>query len=122
VQRKYRLNITEKLEKLAHIIRLWKSRNLTFEGESLVIWLIKTNIYNLQAYKIQEECSKNIERKIYGFLWVIIKRKKDNGKNRIVTSIQKNYIVEEGLNITDIECFDKLLNLRQFVKSADQSN
>jgi hypothetical protein len=35
--REYNLNITEKIEKLSQRIKLWKSRNLTFEGKSLII-------------------------------------------------------------------------------------
>jgi len=35
--KEYNLNITEKIEKLSQKIKLWKPRNLTFEGKSLII-------------------------------------------------------------------------------------
>jgi hypothetical protein len=63
-EKEYNLNITEKIDKL------WKPRNLTFEGKSLIIktFGLSQLIYNLQAYKLREKCIKNIERIIFGFL------------------------------------------------------
>jgi hypothetical protein len=60
-EKEYNQNITEKLEKLKQKIELWKLHNLTFEGKSLII---KTHglsqlTYNLQAYRLREECIKN---------------------------------------------------------------
>ena len=74
-------------------------------------------IYNLQAYKLREECIKNIERIIFGFLWVSSGSESDKGIDRIKRSILKNDISEGGLNITDVDCLNSSLKLRQFIRA-----
>jgi hypothetical protein len=44
----------------------------------------------------------------------------DKGIDRIKRSILKNDIAEGGLNITDVECLNSSLKLRQFIR-ADKS-
>ena len=123
-EREYELNIMEKIEKLTNKIKLWKSRNLTFEGKSLIIktFGLSQLIYNLQAYRLKEECIKKIERLIFGFLWVSSRSENDKGIDRIKRSILKNDITEGGLNITDVECLNKSLKLRQFIRAGNSKH
>jgi hypothetical protein len=122
-EREYILNITDKVEKLIHKIRLWKSRNLTFEGKVLIVktFGISQLVYVLQVCRLRLACSKEIERIIFGFIWVSYKNDGNRGIDRIKRSILKNKFVEGGLNVTDIECLDRSLKTRQFVR-AEQSN
>ena len=78
-------------------------------------------IYGLQVYQLKEGCIKEIERIIFGFIWVSSKSENDRGIDRIKRSILKNEFIEGGLNITDIECLNKALQFRQFIR-ADASN
>ena len=64
---------------------------------------------------------KEIERKIFGFIWVSSKSEIDRAIDRIKRSISKNEFSEGGLNISDVECLNKALTLRQFVR-ADTLN
>ena len=66
-------------------------------------------------------CSKEIEKIIFGFIWVGYKNDGNRGIDRIKRSILKNKYVEGGLNVTDVECLDRSLKTRQFVR-AEQSN
>jgi hypothetical protein len=61
-----------------------------------------------------------IEKIIFGFIWKAHKSERERGIDRIKRSILKNKYVEGGLNVTDIECLDKSLKTRQFVR-ADRS-
>jgi hypothetical protein len=81
---------------------------------------LSQQIYNLQAFKFRDECIKSIERIIFRFL---VSSKRDNDKvvDRIKSPLSKNYIAEEGLNITDIEYPNKSFKLRQFVELIDQN-
>ena len=55
-ERAYKLNVTDKIEKLDSNLKRWKNRNLTFEGKSLIIktFGISQLIYNLQVVEIKE--------------------------------------------------------------------
>ena len=50
-------------------------------------------------------------------MWLSSKSENDKGIDRIKRSILKNDIEEGGLNITDVECLNKALKLRQFVRA-----
>ena len=73
LNREYHLNITEKISKLECKIKMWKSRNLTFEGKSLIIksFGISQFINVLQAYGISDSCLVKTERIIFGFVFQI---------------------------------------------------
>ena len=75
----------------------------------------------MQVCKIEEKCIKLIEKIIFGFIWRSHRSERDRGIDRIKRSILKNKYVEGGLNVTDIECLDRSLKTRQFVR-ADRSN
>ena len=74
----------------------------------------------MQVCKINETCIKLIEKIIFGFIWRAHRSERDRGIDRIKRSILKNKYVEGGLNVTDIECLDRSLKTRQFVR-ADRS-
>ena len=86
---------------------MWKSRNLTFEGKILIIktFGLSQLIYNLQVQRINDNSIKQIERLIFGFIWLSNQSEKDRGIDRIKRSIMKNDIEEGGLNVTNVECF-----------------
>ena len=102
---------------------MWRSRNLTFEGRSLIIktFGLSQLIYNLQVYELKKESITEIERAIFGFIWLSNKSTAERGIDRIKRAVLKNDYSEGGLNITDVECLNKSLKLRQFVK-ASKSN
>ena len=54
-ERAYKLNITDKIVKLESNLKLWRSRNLTFEGKSLIIktFGISQLVYGLQVLEIK---------------------------------------------------------------------
>ena len=103
------------------LIKLWNSRNLTFEGKILIIktFGISQLIYVMQC-KIEETCIKLIEKMIFGFIWRSHRIERDRGIDRIKRLILKNKYAEGGLNVTDIECLDRSLKTRQYVR-ADES-
>ena len=74
----------------------------------------------MQVCKIKETCIKLIEKIIFGFIWRAHRSERDRGIDRIKRSILKNKYVEGGLNVTDMECLDRSLKTRQFVR-ADRS-
>ena len=96
---------------------------MTFEGKILIIktFGISQLIYVMQVCKIKEKCMKLIEKIIFGFIWRAHKSERERGIDRIKRSILKNKYVEGGLNVTDIECLDRSLKTRQFVR-ADKSS
>ena len=81
-------------------------------------------IYNLQVHRINEESLKQIERIIFGFVWQSSQSKNEKGIDRIKRSILKNEISEGGLNITDIDCLNRALKLKQFkqLQTSNQAN
>ena len=88
----YIRNISEKVDKLQHNIKLWSSRNLTFDGRILIIksFGISQLIYVLQVCKLNEAWSKEIERIIFGFIWKAHKSTGNRGIDRIKRSVLKN--------------------------------
>ena len=118
-EREYELNVNDKITKLEHKIKLWKSRNLTFEGKILIIktFGLSQLIYNLQVHSINENSIKRIEKIIFGFIWLSSRSEKEKGIDRIKRSILKNEIGEGGLNVTDVECLNRALKLRQYIRA-----
>ena len=74
----------------------------------------------MQVCKIKEKCLKLIEKIIFGFIWRAHNSERERGIDRIKRSILKNKYEEGGLNVTDIECLDRSLKTRQFLR-ADKS-
>ena len=76
----------------------------------------------MQVCRIKETCMKLIEKLIFGFIWKSHKSERERGIDRIKRSILKNKYVEGGLNVTDIECLDRALKTRQFVRADNSSH
>ena len=76
----------------------------------------------MQVCKFKEACMKSIERIIFGFIWKAHKSERERGIDRIKRSVLKNKHVEGGLNATDIECLDRSLKTRQFVRANNSSH
>ena len=92
IEEENRKNIKDKINKLEHNIKLWNSRNLTFESKILKIktFGISQLIYVMQVCKIKDECIKLIEKIIFGFIWKAHSSDMDRGIDRIKKSILKN--------------------------------
>jgi exonuclease III len=120
LDKEYHLNINEKILKMGSILKSWKNRNLTYEGKSLIIktFGLSQLVYVLQACEIRSESIKKIEQMIFGFLWLGSRSDKEKGVDRIKRSVLKNDYSQGGLNITDIECLNRSLKLRQFLRAA----
>ena len=88
-EREYIPDKMDKVEKLAHKIRLWNLRNLTFEGKVLIVksFGISQLVYILQVFKLSEACSKEIDRIIFGFIWKGCKSEGNRGTDRIKRSV-----------------------------------
>ena len=52
----------------------------------------------------------------FRFIWLGSQSLKERGVDRIKRSILKNEIVKGGLNVTDIECLNMALKLRQYMR------
>jgi hypothetical protein len=88
------------------------------EGKILIAksFGISQLIYNMQSYSFKKEDKINIEREIFKFLWSTPKNQ--NGIDRIKRSVMKNDIKHGGMNMVDIECLDRALKLRQFLRAS----
>jgi exonuclease III len=117
----YTLNVHEKIEKLKNKIRAWSHRSLTMEGKSLIVKTYGTSqiIYNMQSYNFEKEEITEIERTVFKFIWS--NSETQNGVDRIKRSIMKNDYQNGGMSITDYECLNRSLKLRQFIR-ANKTN
>jgi hypothetical protein len=120
----YKLNVMDKIAKLKSKLKLWKSRRLTMEGKSLVLktFGISQLIYIMQCVAIKPEQHKQIERFIFNFLWETKNYDEPRARDRIKRSIMKNDYDKGGLKITDIECLDRSLKLKQYVRANYSSH
>jgi hypothetical protein len=120
LDREYNLNIAEKISKMGSILKSWKNRNLTYEGKILITktFGLSQLIYILQCYEINAESIKKMEQLIFGFLWLGSRSDKEKGVDRIKRSVLKNDYCGGGLNITDVECLNKSLKLKQFIRAS----
>ncbi len=115
---KYKLNVLDKIEKLKSKIRIWTCRHLTIEGKSLIIktFGLSQLIYNMQSYEFKAKELKNVEVIIFKFIWS--NSEAQNGVDRIKRSVLKNEYESGGMKITDVECLDRSLKLRQFIRAS----
>ena len=114
----YKLNVLDKIEKLKSKIRIWTCRHLTIEGKSLIIktFGLSQLIYNMQSYEFKAKELKNVEVIIFKFIWS--NSEAQNGVDRIKRSVLKNEYESGGMKITDVECLDRSLKLRQFIRAS----
>jgi exonuclease III len=118
----YNLNVLEKIKKLNYKMKLWSTRYLTMEGKALIIktFGLSQIIYNMQSYNFNLNELKMTEKLIFQFLWST----KDNpeGRDRIKRSIMKNDYSKGGMKITDLECLDRSLKLKQTIRANFSSH
>jgi hypothetical protein len=121
--KEYDYNINSKIEKFEVQLKRWMCRNLTLEGKILIIktYGLSQLIYNLQCYEMKAKEMKHVEKLIFKFIWC-----KEWANNRWVERIRrkvlKNEYEEGGLRAPDIECLDKSLKLKQFIRASCSSH
>jgi hypothetical protein len=113
----YELNVLNKIKKLTCKIRQWIPRHLTMEGKTLIIktFGLSQLIYNMQSYSFRPAELKNVEKEIFNFIWS--NNEYHKGVDRISRAKMKNSYEEGGMNVTDVECLDRSLKLRQFIRA-----
>ena len=118
----YDLNVNEKIKKLSFKIKAWSHRHLTMEGKNLIVktFGLSQIIYNMQSYGFREEEITTIERTIFRFLWST--KENQNGIDRIKRSIMKNEYSKGGMKVTDIECLNRALKLKQFIRANNTNH
>jgi len=118
----YDLNVTDKIKKLGYKIKLWTPRNLTIEGKILIVktFGLSQLIYNMQSYGFNEDDLKVAERTIFKFIWSTSENQ--NGIDRISRKIMKNEYEHGGMKVTDVECLDRSLKLKQFIRAQKSSH
>ena len=92
-----RLNWESKLDKLKRVLSVWRKRDLTLYGRSVVLKSLALSkmYYNMSVIVTPDYVIKGIESEIFNFLW---KGKKDKIKR---TCLIGDY-TEGGLKITDV--------------------
>jgi exonuclease III len=114
----YKMNVTDKIIKFEYKLKPWLHRYLTFEGKVLIIktFGLSQLIYNMQCVFFEESQLREIESKMFCFLWA----KNSGGKkpiDRIKRKVMKSNYDEGGLKVTDVECLDKALKLKQYIRA-----
>jgi len=116
--KEYEHNILSKIVKLEGQLKAWMCRNLTLEGKILIVktYGLSQLIYNLQCYQILDKEIKLVERLIFKFIWC---REWSSNKwvERIGRKVLKNEYEEGGMKAPDIECMNKALKLKQFLRA-----
>jgi hypothetical protein len=120
----YNNNVLDKIDRLKKNIRIWKSRHLTMEGKSLIIktFGISQLIYVMQCVQINKIHLQEIEQFIFNFLWDTKDYGSSRARDRIKRSILKNDYNEGGLKIIDVECMDRAMKLKQFIRSQNSTH
>jgi hypothetical protein len=87
------------------------------EGKSLIIktFGLSQLIYNMQSYGFSEHDLSNVEKIIFKFIWST--KETQNGVDRIKRAVMKNDYDKGGMKITDVECLNRSLKLRQFIRA-----
>jgi hypothetical protein len=113
----YKMNVIDKINILSYKIRQWTPRQLTMEGKILIVktFGLSQLIYNMQSYEFRFAELKNVERIIFKFIWST--NENQNGIDRISRAVMKNEYEMGGLNVTDVDCLDKSIKLRQFIRA-----
>jgi hypothetical protein len=121
-EEEYKLNVLDKITKLSYKIKMWTPRHLTLEGKTLIVktFGLSQIIYNMQAYKFEMAEIIMIERTIFKFLWSTANN--PNGIDRIKRSIMKNEFPKGGMKVTDVECLNRSLKLKQFIRAHNSNH
>jgi len=118
----YSLNVRDKITKLENKIKIWSHRHLTMEGKTLIVktFGLSQLIYNMQSYGFEKSELMNTERIIFKFIWAT--KDNPNGIDRIKRSVMKNEHSKGGMRVTDVECLDRSLKLKQFIRAAEANH
>jgi hypothetical protein len=118
----HQLNVTKKISKIREKMKLWTSRNLTLEGKVLIVktFGLSQIIYNMQSYEFKAQDITHIERLIFGFLWST--KENPNGIDRIKRSIMKNEYDQGGMKVPDMNCLNRAMKMRQFVRASNSNH
>jgi hypothetical protein len=119
----YKKNVTEKINKLEMQLRKWMVRHLTLEGKILIVktFGLSQLIYNMQCYEILPIDLVAIERLIFKFLWSK-EWKESRPIERISRRVLKNSFENGGLNAPDVDCLNRSLKLRQFLRCNNSNH
>jgi exonuclease III len=122
LEEEYKENVLEKINRLTYKIKTWIPRHLTMEGKTLIVktFGLSQIIYNMQAYNFKKAEITLIERSIFKFLWSTTENKE--GIDRIKRSIMKNDYKFGGMRVTDVECLNRSLKLRQFIRASNANH
>jgi len=118
----YRLNVLEKINKLIYKMKLWTPRHLTMEGKTLIVktFGLSQLIYNMQSYGFKAAEIKKAESEIFKFIWS--SNISHNGVDRIKRATMKNDYENGGMKVTDVECLDRSLKLKQFIRASNSNH
>jgi hypothetical protein len=70
----------------------------------------------MQSYSFKDEDIRSAERMIFKFQWS--NNENHNGIDRISRSIMKNEYEHGGMKVPDVDCLDRSLKLRQFIRAS----
>jgi hypothetical protein len=76
----------------------------------------------MQCVKFEIPTLAKIERYIFHYLWNTKDIFSERARDRVKRSVMKNDYDQGGLKITDIECLDKSLKLRQYIRASKSSH
>ena len=99
-------NWKEKVSKLAHVLKTWEKRNLSFFGKITIIKTLALSklIYNLSITDIPKQFIPEINKILFNFLW--------SGKRE---KIKRNIIIQDimkgGLKMIDLNSIIDSLKL-----------
>jgi hypothetical protein len=119
----YDRNILEKIERLEGQLKSWMCRNLTLEGKILIVktFGLSQLIYNLQCYDIIERDIKLVEKMIFKFIWCK-EWSKVRWNERIRRKVLKNEYDVGGLRAPDVECLNRALKLKQYIRASHSNH
>jgi hypothetical protein len=122
LEEEYQRNVRDKIDKLSVKIKLWSQRYLTMEGKTLIVktFGLSQIIYNMQSYGFEHSELIYTEKIIFKFLWST--NDNPNGIDRIKRSVMKNEYSKGGMKVTDVECLDRSLKLKQFIRASNSSH
>jgi hypothetical protein len=72
-------------------------------------------IYNMQSYGFKDSDLKNTERILFKFIWST--NENQNGIDRISRAVLKNDYEYGGMKVTDVDCLNRAIKLRQFIRA-----
>ena len=100
------MNFNHKINKLQAKLDIWRSRDLTLFGKTMIIKALGVSslIYSASNINVPNDTAGNVKRRLFSFLW---KNKRDKIK---IEGLYQDYD-DGGLRMTDIETMIKALSL-----------